>query len=83
MSCRSFASASNADGDSDGDGSKAGDEGNNGDGAGDKKKQGPKFPDVRLSNVDSDPLGLLARAIGEYFGILVGNARITDEVIPA
>jgi hypothetical protein len=46
------------DGDSDGDGAKSGDEGNDGGGAGDKKKQGPKFPDVRLSNVDSDPLGL-------------------------
>jgi hypothetical protein len=38
--------------------SKAGDEGDNGGGAGDQKKQGPKFPDVRLSDFDSDPLGL-------------------------
>ena len=28
-------------------------------GAGDQKKQGPKFPDVRLSDVDRDPLGLM------------------------
>jgi len=44
--------------DGDGGNPKAGDDGNDGGGAGDKKQKGPKFPDVRLSDVDSDPLGL-------------------------
>lgn len=42
----------------DGGDPKSGDDGNDGGGAGDKKQKGPKFPDVRLSDVDSDPLGL-------------------------
>lgn len=46
------------DGGGSSDGTKAGDDGQDGGGAGDKKKQGPKFPDVRLSDADPDPLGL-------------------------
>ena len=45
-----------------------GDDGSTGDkddgaggGSGDEKKQGPKFPDVRLSNCDPDPLGYTER----------------------
>jgi hypothetical protein len=44
--------------DGDGGNGKSGDDSEDGGGAGDKKQKGPKFPDVRLSDVDSDPLGL-------------------------
>lgn len=37
---------------------KTGPDNNDGGGAGDKKKHGPKFPDVRLSNCDPDPLSI-------------------------
>jgi len=40
-----------------GDKGSTGFDGTDGGGAGDQKKRGPKFPDVRLSNCDSDPLG--------------------------
>lgn len=50
--------ASGKDGKGSGKDGKAGDDGDTGGGAGDKKKQGPKFPDVRLSDCDPDPLGL-------------------------
>lgn len=40
------------------DKSDSDEEGDTGGGAGDKKRQGPKFPDVRLSDTDPDPLGL-------------------------
>lgn len=52
------ASAGDKSNNGDGGDPKPGDDDNDGGGAGDKKQQGPKFPDVRLSDVDSDPLGL-------------------------